>query len=861
MAFRKRKKSTTSYEDPEALFRDRRHRTVQGLLSHQSDILRRYIKEAFEKPDVALELPTGSGKTLVGLLIAEFRRVTRNERALYLCPTKQLTLQVCEQSERKYGIVATPFIGGKKYYDPNAKRSYQTGQTIAVAPYSALFNINPFFDTPQILILDDAHAAENYIASNWSMGINRGEHRHVYLGLLGIVRSALPLEQQHRFSSDERDEHGIPWIEKISTFKLAGAVSQMIAFLDENTAESNLHYPWTLLRGHLEACHIYVSYDEILIRPYIPPSLTHRAFANATQRVYMSATLGLGGDLERITGVPSLHRLPIPPGWDKQGIGRRYFIFPEMSLSKDEVYPLITDMVEEAGRALILVPSEKRTEKHHSLFEDVSIYTASDIEASKDEFVSEEKAVAVLANRYDGIDLPDDECRLLIIEGLPKAGNLQEIYLMSRMVAGNLFKDRIRTRIIQACGRCTRSATDYAAVVVIGEDFFDWLVLTEKRSLFHPELQGELIFGAEQAERMSHDDFLENLRIFLEHGSDWDEADADIRENRDNATRSPIPGEQKLFETAPREVDYLYAMWDGNYARCSDIAQQVAAMLSGDDLKGLRGFWYYLAGSASHLAGERLNDSALGTKAGDLYARASACLPAIRWLRVLAAQSEAEGKEELAEDDFLLDANVERIEMFFEQHSFALPKNFERMAKEILDGLESQDSDAFEEGHRLLGEMLGFETGNSKGQAAPDPYWISDRVLCLVAEDKSDSKRDHVIPVKHARQAASHESWIRTHVPLDPDAEIHTVMITTQGKIDREVRTYANEVGWWHIDDFRKWAIGAISVLRELRSRYAGPGQETWRTAARRQLVKNALDPRAIVKTATQKLLRDVDMA
>ena len=54
MAFRKRKKSTTTYEDPEALFRDQQNRKVEEPLSHQSDMLRKYMNEAFDKPDVAL---------------------------------------------------------------------------------------------------------------------------------------------------------------------------------------------------------------------------------------------------------------------------------------------------------------------------------------------------------------------------------------------------------------------------------------------------------------------------------------------------------------------------------------------------------------------------------------------------------------------------------------------------------------------------------------------------------------------------------------------------------------------------------------------------------------------------------------
>ena len=132
---------------------------------------------------------------------------------------------------------------------------------------------------------------------------------------------------------EERDDFGIKWIEKIPTSDFVSLIPQLNSFIDENIKGTQLQYPWSLLHGHLEACHAYVNYDQILIRPYIPPSLTHEPFANATQRVFMSATLGLGGDLERTTGIDSFHRLPIPAGWDKQGIGRRYFIFPEMSLT------------------------------------------------------------------------------------------------------------------------------------------------------------------------------------------------------------------------------------------------------------------------------------------------------------------------------------------------------------------------------------------------------------------------------------------------------------------------------------------------------------------------------------------------
>ncbi len=62
--------------DPEALFRDLRGRApdIKHLWSHQADILRAYHQQFAKLRDVAIELPTGAGKTLVGLLIAEYRR-------------------------------------------------------------------------------------------------------------------------------------------------------------------------------------------------------------------------------------------------------------------------------------------------------------------------------------------------------------------------------------------------------------------------------------------------------------------------------------------------------------------------------------------------------------------------------------------------------------------------------------------------------------------------------------------------------------------------------------------------------------------------------------------------------------------
>jgi hypothetical protein len=83
----------------------------------------------------------------------------------------------------------------------------------------------------------------------------------------------------------------------------------------------------------------------------------HPPFAKAKQRIYMSATVGEGGELERIAGVEKITRLVVE-GWDKQGIGRRFFFFPQASLNEEAAINLSIEMIKKIDRALVLVPDD-----------------------------------------------------------------------------------------------------------------------------------------------------------------------------------------------------------------------------------------------------------------------------------------------------------------------------------------------------------------------------------------------------------------------------------------------------------------------------------------------------------------------
>lgn len=78
MAFVRTAAGAASYSSPGELYRDlpRRPGAVPGLWAHQAQMLKTFTAQT-NTADVALELPTGTGKTLTGLLIAEWTRRSR----------------------------------------------------------------------------------------------------------------------------------------------------------------------------------------------------------------------------------------------------------------------------------------------------------------------------------------------------------------------------------------------------------------------------------------------------------------------------------------------------------------------------------------------------------------------------------------------------------------------------------------------------------------------------------------------------------------------------------------------------------------------------------------------------------------
>ncbi|WP_084507819.1 DEAD/DEAH box helicase [Geminicoccus roseus] len=843
MAFKAPPISSSVPDSPDKLFRDLPRRTHPSLFDHQGQMLRAYHADAQNEPDVALQLPTGSGKTLVGLLLAEWRRRKYNEKVVYLCPTRQLVNQVVEEATKKYGIAVENMAGPVRELSQEAKGAYSNAERIAVTTFNGLFNSNPFFRNPDVIIIDDAHASEQYIASHWTVTIDRfnTDDANLFAAVSSVLKSVLDDVSYTRLTGHWDNVDDKFWVDKLPTNQLLTIQEELRSVINANINGNEQKYSWRMISDHLTSCHIYVGSSQVLLRPLIPPTWSHAPFENATQRVYMSATLGAGGDLERLTGRTKIKRLPIPDGWDKQGIGRRFFIFPERSLKDDAILRLRHSLMNAAGRSLVLSPSNAtadavRADVNSSL--GFPTMGANDIEATKTPFTSLPKAVAVVANRYDGIDFPGDDCRLLFVEGLPRATNLQERFLMNRMGAQLLFNERVQTRVLQAVGRCTRGLNDYSAVVVTGEELPDYLTNPKRRSYFHPELQAELEFGINQSTQVDNSDIVENFRIFIEHGVDWEQANQQIIDARAVATQISFPAMDQLDSAVAYEVKYQQRMWQGDHVQALDHAREVLGKLNDPLLRGYRALWHYLAGSAAEIA-VREGHTNLEQPARAQFRSAKEAAKGIPWMVKLSHGTDAvESREEMQNSITML--QIEQLESNLVRLGTITNRSFTERENAIRTGINS--SNDFEQAQVLLGRHLGFSVGKRESDASPDPWWIVENI-CIVFEDHADAKPVGAqVDATKARQAASHPDWIRSNLPEAKSASIISVLVTPAKTALVGALPSLSRVSYWDLDEFRVWAEAVLQTVRELRRKFVEPGDLDWRAQAAAALVACGAD-------------------
>jgi len=152
----------------------------QQLRDAQQFVLTDYSTKRLSSSDVAIELPTGAGKTLIALLITEAWRQEGKKRQFYR-PTR---LSLVNVGGSKSTRIPAVLMEGRALTFQVVTREVPTRRKRGGDELLGVFNQNPVIDPADIIVMDDAHLAEHCLHSLYSVEIKRHDHENLFEALI-----------------------------------------------------------------------------------------------------------------------------------------------------------------------------------------------------------------------------------------------------------------------------------------------------------------------------------------------------------------------------------------------------------------------------------------------------------------------------------------------------------------------------------------------------------------------------------------------------------------------------------------------------------------------------------------------------
>ena len=706
--------------------------------------------------DVSIKMNTGTGKTAVGLLAL---RSSLNEGvgpALYVAPDKFLVRQVADQALR---------LGIKYTEDPDSS-DYVSGDAIGIVTVHRLVNGRSIFGGPGsirtepveigAIVIDDAHACVRTVEDQATVSIP--EVHPAFAQMLSLFEADLRSQSPARLTDLKNRAMGtivrVPissWAERIP------AVMQILLENDNADDNSGWRFSWPLIRDILPACQAIFSSEAFEIQPMCPPTNMITSLEAARRRLYLTATLADDSVLVTHFGVSeTAAKDPVTPS-SAADIGDRLILSPRelnARMSDERVRDVVKTLAT-THNVVVLVPSYRRSR----FWEEIATLTvgAEEIEQAVESLKRQHVGLVVFVNKYDGVDLPDDACRVLVIDGVPEAVNNAERREAEVLGGSDVLAHRKLQRIEQGMGRGVRSSEDYCVVLLLGASLSSVLAKPQMRKRLSPATQAQLELSMSVANAIDIDDLIDVIEQCLNRDDDWLEVSRECLLAVRYAEGSTEP-----YSSSIRSA--FVAASIEQYADASDNMRSAVNSVTDRQMKGwlqeqLAMYLHFIdpVQAQKTLAGAlKLNRRVMRPLSGVSYRRARSSID-----------------QASTSSEFLAERFPNGTEL--------------RLSIEELQGrlvFDDQDASYFEAAIEELGSLLGFDSQRPEQQTGrgPDNLWALGDSRFLVIECKSEAAS--LVWKKDAGQLAHSMSWFSEK--YDETCKATPVLIHHTGERDRD---------------------------------------------------------------------------
>lgn len=447
----------------------------------QSEVWKKWFDVRDEK-NCIIKMNTGSGKTVVGLMILQSCLNEGKGPAVYVVPDKYLVGQVCNEA-KNLGILVT---------DDKDSYYYTENKAILVTTVYSLINGRSAFGMRQTnnypigsVLLDDVHACLDTITTQFSIRIPASHA--LYQQIVKLFASEWKSYNNSTYiniidNCDPTKTAIIPfwvWQDK------KNAVYELLSkYNNADDGNKCVYFNLPLIEDTFSTCDCFISSRGIEIIPEGVSISKITSFVNAQRRIFMSATLADDSVFISAVGLhrDDIKRIIVPD--NANDIGDRLFLFPRhlnSEIKNEEIRDKLF-LISQKHNVVVIVPSFERAEFWDPHVE--RTVTKDTIDAVVAKLKATHLGLVVMVNRYDGVDLPDNACRVLVIDGLPPLRNEKDKYIQSINPSSRiLVKEQIQ-RIEQGMGRGVRSNSDSCCIVLMGDNLADVLLRNNGVSLF-----------------------------------------------------------------------------------------------------------------------------------------------------------------------------------------------------------------------------------------------------------------------------------------------------------------------------------------------------------------------------------------